>query len=104
MTWTPNNKREYCAKTVLSVITELYRMSFSPIPGSYVFELFFYSLVLFFVFFVFCPFRAAPAAFGGSQARALIGAVAASLRHSHSHARSEPHLRPTSQLIATPDP
>ena len=49
-------------------------------------------------------FRAAPAAYGGSQARGLIGAVAASLRHSHSGAESKPHLRPTPQLTATPDP
>ena len=40
-------------------------------------------------FFFF--FRAALAAYGGSQARGLIGAVAASLRHSHSNARSLTH-------------
>uniref|UniRef100_A0A8D1NJA1 High mobility group nucleosome-binding domain-containing protein 3 n=1 Tax=Sus scrofa TaxID=9823 RepID=A0A8D1NJA1_PIG len=34
-----------------------------------------------------------------SQARGLIGAVAASL-----HQKSEPHLRPTPQLMATLDP
>ena len=33
---------------------------------------------------------AAPEAYGDSQARGLIGAVAAGLRHSH--ARSEPHF------------
>ena len=49
-------------------------------------------------------FRAAPAAYGGSQARCLIGAVPGGLRHSHSHARSEPCLGPTAQLTATPDP
>ena len=37
-------------------------------------------------------FRAAPAAFGGSQARGRIGATAAGLHHSHSNVRSEPHL------------
>ena len=36
--------------------------------------------------------RAAPTAYGGSQARGLIGAVAASLRQSHSNAESEPCL------------
>ena len=41
-------------------------------------------------------------AYGGSQARGLIGAAAASLRHSH--ARSEPHMQPTPQLMTTPDP
>ena len=30
-----------------------------------------------YLFIVFCPFRAAPTAYGGSQARGLIGAVAA---------------------------
>ena len=49
-------------------------------------------------------FRAAPVAYGDSQARGLIGAVPAGLGHSHSNARSEPHLRPTPQLMATPDP
>ena len=41
--------------------------------------------------FVFCLFRAAPVAYGGSQARGLIGAIAASLHHSHSSARSLTH-------------
>ena len=57
------------------------------------------------VFFFFLPFLGPlPAAYGSSQARGLIGAVAASLRHSHSNARSEPCLRPTPQLMAMPDP
>ena len=57
-------------------------------------------------FFVclFLLFRAAPAAYGGSQAKGRIGAAAAGLRHSHSNARSEPCLQPTPQLTATPDP
>ena len=37
-------------------------------------------------FFFFCLFRAAPEVYGGSQARYLIGAVAAGLCHSHSNA------------------
>ena len=53
---------------------------------------------------VFCPFRAAPAAYGGSQARGRIGAAAAGLRHSHSLARCELRVRPTPQRTATPDP
>ena len=40
----------------------------------------------------------------GSQARGLIGAVATSLRQSHSNSGSEPHLRSTPQFTATPDP
>ena len=59
---------------------------------------------VFFVLFCFCLFRAVPEAYGGSQARGLIRAVAVGLHHSHSKARSEPHLRPTPQLMATPDP
>ena len=43
-------------------------------------------------------------AYGGSQARGLIGAVAAGLRQRHSNAGSEPHLQPTPQLMARPDP
>lgn len=46
---------------------------------------------------------AAPTAYGSSQAGGLIGAVAARLYHSHSHARSELLLRPTPQLTATLD-
>ena len=46
---------------------------------------------------------AAPAAYGGSQARGRIGAVATGLRQSHSNAGSEPRLQPTPQLMATPD-
>ena len=54
------------------------------------------TLPHFIFLFYFCHFfRAAPAAHGGSQARGQIGAVAADLLHSHSHARSEPHLQPT---------
>ena len=61
----------------------------------------------FFLFFFFCLFAiswAAPAAYGGSQARGLIGAIAAGLRQSHSNAESELHRQPTPQLTATPDP
>ena len=62
----------------------------SEIPGSF-------SEVTFFFFF-----RAAP--MGGSQARGLIGATAAGLRHSHSHAGSKSSLQSTPQLTARLDP
>jgi len=56
-------------------------------------------------FFFFLPFSwATLAAYGGSQARGLIGAVATGLYQSHSNSGSKPHLRPTLQLTATPDP
>ena len=66
---------------------------------------------LFVCFFVFClfvclfflVFRATPRAYGGSQARGQLEAVAVGLRHSHSNARSEP-VPATPQLMATLDP
>ena len=57
-----------------------------------------------YLFIYFCPFRATLAAYGGSQARGQIGAIATHLYHSHSNPRSQPHLQPTSQLTAIPDP
>ena len=54
------------------------------------------------LFFLFSG--ATAVAYGGSQARGLIRATAASLRHSHSNAGYEPCLPPTPQLTATPDP
>ena len=62
----------------------------------------FFPFLFFFLFLSF--FRAAPAACGGSQTRGRIRATAAGLRQSHSIAGSEPRLRPTAQLTATPDP
>ena len=55
-------------------------------------------------FFFFLFSRAALRAYGGSQARGLIGAVATGLYQSHSNEGSEPCLQPTLQLMATPDP
>ena len=60
--------------------------------------------VVFAFWFFFGFSRATPAAYGGSQARGPIGAVAISLCQSHSNAGSEPRLRPTPQLTAMPDP
>ena len=57
---------------------------------------------MFFVCLFVLPFFTAT--YGGSEARGRIGAVAAGLRQSHSNTRTEPHLRPTPQLTATPDP
>ena len=63
-----------------------------------------FILINFTVYLFIHLFRAALAAYGGSQARGLIRAVAASLCQSHSNSGSKPHLRPTPQLRATPDP
>ena len=52
-----------------------------------------YSKSLFFFFFcLFATSWAAPLAYGGSQARGLIGAIATDLHQNHSNARSEPCL------------
>ena len=48
-------------------------------------------------------FRAIPTAYGCYQARGPIGVIATGLHHSHSNARSKPHLQPTPQLMAKPD-
>ena len=39
-------------------------------------------------------------AYGGSQARGLIGAVATGLHQRHSNVGSEPHLQPTNFNLA----
>ena len=54
-------------------------------------------------FFFFGLFRANPMAYGGSQARGLIGTISAGLCQSHSNTRNEPHLRPTPQFTAMLD-
>ena len=61
-----------------------------------------YLIVIFFCLFAFS--WATPLAYGSSQARDRIGAVAASLRQSHSNAGSKPRLQPTPQFLATLDP
>ena len=48
--------------------------------------------------------RAAPVAYGGSQARGRNGAIAAGLYHRHGNARSKPCLQPTPQLMVMLDP
>ena len=61
-------------------------------------------IVLFFIIIIFGLFRAAPVAYGDSQARHPGGATAAGLRHSHSNVRSKLCLQATPQLMATSDP
>ena len=58
----------------------------------------------FFFFWLFAFSTTVPMAYGGSQARGLIRAIATGLYQSHSNAGSEPRLQPTPQLTATPDP
>ena len=64
--------------------------------GKIVSQKFYYKLSLLLLrkkkkkgFYLFLLFRAAPAAYGRSQARGRIGATPASLHHNHSHTGSE---------------
>ena len=56
------------------------------------------------LFFFFGLFRAAPVAYGSSQARGPIGAIASGLGHSHSNTIPEPSLCLIPKLMAMPDP
>ena len=59
-------------------------------------------LQFFFFFFFFGLFRAAPAAYGGSQVRGRTGAAAAGLHHSHSNAGSLNHwVKPGIKLASS---
>ena len=64
------------------------------------FILFYYLFIYLFIVLS----RAVPTAYGGSQARGVIRAVATGLHQSHSNMGFEPCLQPTPQLSATPDP
>ena len=67
-------------------------------------SLFIYYLFVFLSFLVPYFSSAISAAYGGSQAKGSIGAIAASLHQSHSNLGCKPHLQPTPQLTATLDP
>ena len=56
-----------------------------------------------FIFIFWLP-RATPTAYGGSQARGQIGAIAIGLLQSHSNAGSEPSLPHTLKLMVTLGP
>ena len=56
-----------------------------------------------YLFLSFCPFRATPSVYGGSQVRGPIETETTDLCHSHSNTGSELHLWPTLQLTATPN-
>ena len=84
---------------MVSIVSFLY---FNALVFSFTF-----FVCLFVLFcFVFCLFAiswAALMAYGGSQARGRIGAIADGLRQSHSNEGSEPRLQLTPQLTAMPD-
>ena len=53
-----------------------------------------YMYIYIYIYLFFWIFRAAPVAYGNSQARGRIGAASSGLCHSHSNAGFEPHLQP----------
>ena len=72
--------------------------------GNGISKLIYIFLVSILLFLCVCLFKAAPMAYGGSQARSQIGGVAADLHHSRSNAGFKLHLQPTLQRMATRDP
>ena len=65
---------------------------------------FFFWIYFYFYFCLSVFSRAARMIYGGSQARGLIGDVAAGLCHSHRNMGSELCLWPTPQVTAMPEP
>ena len=74
------------------------------LPAVYLGSFYLFIYVFMYLFIYLLLFRAALAAYGSSQARGLIGAVATSLHHSHSNVGSKRSLQPTPQLMALPNP
>ena len=72
----------YYKLSILSTIDHWVVFHFLPILHNAAVKILVHNLFLFF-------FMAAPTAYGGSQARGLIGAEASGLPHSHSSVRSE---------------
>ena len=108
--------RPYCV-SIQNVIVCIYQLQTPcPSPSSstpsnhesilYVWVCFFFLIFIysFIYLFIYWLFRATATAYGGSQARGQVGAVAAGLHHSHSHTGSKLCLPSTPQLTATPDP
>ena len=89
--------KDFKTKTVIKEKEGHYIMFKSSIQQEDIF-------IYLFIYFVFLLFLwATPTAYGGSQARGRIGAVAPSLCQSHSNTGSELSLQPTPQLTATLD-
>ena len=66
--------------------------------------IYFLNVLIIFLSFFFVLLGPHPQHMEVPSSGGLIRAVAACLQHSHSNTRSEPHLQPTSQLTAMPDP
>ena len=91
--------KEFVWHYIVSGITRTQASFTSSSPNYVAFHLPMNYSGLFFFIIVFI-FRAAPSAYGGSQARGPIGAAVASLHPTYSNMGSELCLRPIPQLIA----
>ena len=92
-------RNQTCNLMVPSQVHFCYNSAGTPVCFSY---LLCFSYL--FIYLFISLFRATHMAYGGSQDRDRIRAVAAGLQYSHNNARSESHLQPTPQLMATLDP
>ena len=77
----PLDQQSFCSFTLLFFPNPLKELS----SVSYFFKIYFSIYLLIY----FCLFRATPMAYGSSQAKEQIGAIAAGLNHSHGNVGSE---------------
>ena len=87
------------AKSILEISRDISICASKRIGPGDQFTLLYYNHIMYLKKFFFL-FMATSMAYRSSQVRSQIRAAAASLHHSHSHTRSEPHLRTAPQLMA----
>ena len=78
--------------TLLNIHSVKYRVDFKRIKLLHVYWPGMISKMQFYFILLFCLFTAAPAAYGGSQVRARIRAIAAGLQQSCSNTGSKMHM------------
>ena len=87
-------------RLLVQIFSELVEAIYIPTS---IYEFTLLILFFFFFFFVFLPFLGPlPSAYGGSQARGRIGAVATGLRQNHSNAGSDHHHSSRQRRILNP--
>ena len=94
-----NSISSWGREVTFSLISHWLELGYRPITGKMECD----SRDWFIYLLFFGLFRAVPSAYRSSQAKGWIRASATGLHHSHSHARSQPHLWPTQQLMALSD-
>ena len=96
---------EQCFWVMLTLVKQICSLCENSPSRTYPFAFYFLCIDIRFTFIFFYLFAiswTAPMAYGGSQARGRIGAVATRLCQSHSNTGSELRLQPTLQLTVTP--